>query len=920
MPVLAKARSFLRNLFLSRRVEVDLDKEVHSHLELLTEENIRAGMPPNEAQRAARIELGGIEQVKEQVREERMGNWLRSVISDCRYGLRQLRKSPGFTAVVVLTLALGIGANTAIFSLISTVMLRMLPVQNPERLVVLRWTARQNPGTRNSYFWGSCPGENTFSSSGASSCSFSYPVYEQIHWNRDVFSGVFGFVPPSGVTEITVNGQTSQARGDFVSGNFFSTLGVGAAVGRVLEPLDDVVTAAPVVVISYGYWQSRFGSDPSLVGKTMLLNGLPFTLSGVAARGFVGLETGVPRQFWVALASRYGIDDRFPKKRETDPKSVWIQMIARIKPGVTIDQAKVAISTVFASNVTSGPDALFKPELQPRIELPSASRGFASLRQELSQPLFVLMTAVSLILLIACANVAGLILARAVVRDKEMAVRFALGAGRRRIVRQLLTESLMLAFAGGGLGILFAYWGARSLAQFLASSGEGTWEINAKIDPLMLAFTVAISSLVGILSGLAPALRGSGVDLIPALTERGSKSKSSIRGSGRRFGLGAALVVAQIAVSILVLSGAGLLVRTLANLRNTNTGFDARNILLFDIDARLRRNKVSTLGNLYREVQRRLAAVPGVVSASYSSTTLLSGSDMTTTFRLTDASAQSGVNVDELPVGPDFFQTMRIPALAGRIFLPADYENSGKPQPMVINQSFARRFFEKEKPLGRLLSEGDNKTPDYEIVGIVGDTKYDSLRKEMKPTAYFPMGPQPGSFEIRTAMDSNAVIPAVRQVLKELDSNLVLLNAKTQIEQIDQALYQERLLASLSSLFGALALALACIGLYGLLSYEVTRRTYEIGVRIALGAEQGNVLRLVLGNGIILAMCGIAVGIAAALGVTRYLKTLLYGVKPVDPVTFICVAVLLLAVAVAACYIPARRAMRIDPMTALRYQ
>ena len=911
---------WLKQLFSRHRLNNDLSEEIREHLEEKIEELVASGMSRKEAAHAARREFGNVTLIEEDSRAAWRWPSLENFLMDVRYGIRMLRKNPGFTTVAVLTLALGIGSNTAIFSLINAVMLRTLPVRNPEQLVVLKWKARQNPGTRNSYFWGGCPGENTFSSSGASSCSFSYRVYEQFHGNRDVFSGVFGFVPPSGVTEITVNGQTSQARGDFVSGNFFSTLGVEAAIGRVLDPLDDISGAPPVVVLSHGYWQSRFGSDASVAGKTVLLNGIPFTVSGVAAPGFVGLEIGVPRQFWVALAARYRIDDRFPKERETDAKSVWMQMMGRLKSGVTVQQAEAALSTMFASSVTSGPDVLFKPELDPQIELPGASRGLNSLREEFSKPLFVLMTAVGLILLIACANVAGLMLARAAAREKELAVRFALGAGRRRIVRQLLTESLMLAVAGGGLGILFAYWGARSLAEFLASSGEGAWEINVNIDPRMLAFTVGISCLVGVFSGLAPALRGSGVDLIPALKQRGSDSKRSTRGRERRFGLGAALVVAQVAVSILVLAGAGLLVRTLVNLRSANTGFDARNILLFDIDARLSGDKGSKLGNLYRDIQTRLAGVPGVLSASYSSTTLLSGAEMTTTFRITDALAQSGINVAELPVGPDFFQTMRIPALTGRTFLAADYENSGKPQPMVINQSLARRFFGERKPLGRLLSEGDTKTPDYEVVGIVADTKYDSLRKEVAPTAYLPMGPQPGSFEIRAAVNPRAFIPTVRQVLAELDSNLVLLNAKTQIEQIDQGLYQERLLANLSSLFAALALALACIGLYGLLSYEVTRRTHEIGVRMAMGAEQRKVLLLVVGKGIALAVFGITAGIAAALGVTRYLEAMLYGVKPIDPGTFLCVATLLLGVAVAACYIPARRATKVDPMVALRYE
>ena len=891
----------------------ELEEDIREHIERGTQENIEQGMTPEEARHAAMRKFGNVTRIKEDVREAWGFVWLEQLLQDLRYGARMLRRSPGFTAVAVITLALGIGANTAIFSLINALMLRTLLVQKPEQLVVLRWRARQNPGTRQSYYWGGCPGEET----GATACSFSYLLYEQLRRNREVFSGVFGFVPPSGITEITVNGQTSQGRGDFVSGDFFSTLGVTATTGRVLDLLDDVSGASPVVVISYNYWRSRFGSDPSVIGQTVLLNGVPFTVSGVAAPGFEGLETGVPRQFWVTLASRFAIDNRFPREREIDAKSVWIQMMARLKPGVTVPDAERVLSTVFASISTSGPDALFSPENQPRIELPSASRGFASMRREFSTPLFVLMAAVGLILLVACANVAGLLLARAVAREKEIAVRFALGAGRWRIVRALLTESVVLASAGGALGVLVAYWGATSLSRFLASGGEGAWEIHVRPDLRVLAFTIAVSCMVGILSGLAPALRSSGLDLIPALKYSGNKGKGSI---GRRFGLGAALVVTQTAVSILVLAGAGLLVRTLINLRNTDTGFDAHNVLLFDIDARLSGYKDAKLGQLYREIQQRVSAAPGVTSASYSSTTLLSGADITTTFRVTEAPVQSGVNVDELPVGPDFFQTMRIPTLIGRTFLAADFENAAKPQPMVVNQSFALRFFGRGNALGRLLSEGDTKTPDYEIVGVVGDAKYDDLRKKMRPTTYFPMGLEPGSFEVRTAMDPKALIPNVREILSGLDSNLVLLSAKTQIEQIDQALYQERLLATLSSLFGGLGLALACVGLYGLLSYEVSRRTHEIGVRMALGAEQSGVLRLVIRRGVTLAMFGVAIGVAAALGVTRYVETLLYGVRPVDPVTFVCVAALLLAVAVGACYIPARRAMRTDFMVALRYE
>ena len=911
---------WLKQLFLRRKLYGELSEEIRAHLEEKVEELVAGGMLRKEAEYAARREFGNVTLLEEEARETWRWGFLEDLFTDVRYGLRILRKSPAFTAVAVLTLALGIGANTAIFSLVSAVMLRHLPVPHPEQLVFFKWRALRDPDTHHSYFWGGCPGNNTVSRSGASSCSFPYPAYEQLRWSRDVLAGVFGFIPPSGVSEITVNGQTAQGRGELVSGNFFTALGVKAAAGRVLDAMDDVSGAEPVIVFSYGYWQSRFGSDPSLVGKTVLLNGVPFTLAGVAASGFSGLETGVPRQFWIPLASRYRADTRFPKERETDGGSLWIQIAGRLKPDVDTSKAEAALTAIFASNASNGGDALFKAQDKPRIELLSASRGMESLRVEFSEPLFALMAAVGLILLVACANVAGLLLARGVARQSEMATRLALGAGRPRIFRQLLTESLLLAAAGAGLGVLFAYWGAISLAEFLAKRGGGEYEIAVKPDPLILAFTAGLCCVVGLLAGLAPALRASRVELLPDLKRTRSARASSARLRAKRSTLSAGLVVMQIGVSLLVLSGAGLLVRTLTNLQRVNLGFDARNVLLFNVDPILTSYKGPKLQQLYSNVQRELAGAPGVVSVSYSAVSLLSGANMTTGLRTTEAGKAARVYVEELPVGLEFFRTMRVPLLTGRSFAAADYENASRPQPIIVNQAFVRRIFGVEKALGRRMSEGDDETADFEVVGVVADARYDSLRKESEPTMYLPMKAESGTFEARTAADPRALIPVVREILSKLDRNLVLLDAKTQVEQIDDTLYQERLLASLSSLFGLLAVALACIGLYGLLAYEITRRTHEIGVRVALGAERRDVLRLVLRRGIALAFAGIFLGLGAAFASTRYVQSLLYGIKPTDSVTLVAVSSLLFAVAMAACYVPARRAMRVDPMVALRYE
>ena len=580
------------------------------------------------------------------------------------------------------------------------------------------------------------------------------------------------------------------------------------------------------------------------------------------------------------------------------------------------------------------PKTFSKPADEPAVTLVSAQTGLSGSRRQYANPLYVLMLAVGIILMIACANVAGLMLARSAARRKEMAVRLALGAGRTRIVRQLLTESVMLSVVGGVLGIFFAYWGAHAIVSFVSSNQTRSLGFAAGVDLRVLGFTVAVSLLTGILFGIAPAFRSARVDLTPALKEGFGVSPSIAHVGGRWISAGNALVVAQVALAIVVLVGAGLLVRTLENLRSIDVGFDSHNVVIFNIDPTLAGYKDTQVDSFYRDLQGRLSETPGVKSVSYSSLPLLSGSLMMTSFHWPGTPQDRHSDANMLNVGPDFFNTMQIPFLGGRGFNASDYalaaSNEGStptaaPTPVIVNQAFVAKYLGKENPLGKHFGEsaGDDessKSAGYEIVGVVRDAKYNSLRQDISPTMYAPQSGSGATFEVRTAADPQALLPAIRRVVAQLNENMPLFQVTTESQQIDRLLFQERLVARLSAFFGLLALVLACIGLYGLLSYEVSRRTREIGIRMALGAQERDVLRLVVKQGLALAVVGAVVGIGVALGVTRYLTSMLYGVHANDPVTIGVVAVLLALVALAACYIPARRATRVDPMVALRYE
>ncbi|HWW74905.1 MAG TPA: ABC transporter permease, partial [Pyrinomonadaceae bacterium] len=728
------------------------------------------------------------------------------------------------------------------------------------------------------------------------------------------------------------------ANGQAVSGNYYAALGVPALVGRTITDEDDSAAAAPAAVLSYRYWQWRFAGDPRVLGRQINLNNVAFTVVGVTPQGFNGtMQVGSSPDVSIPVAWE-------PQVRSVRPLMAgagawWLRLMGRLMPGATPEQARASLEHIFqqsalehrAARVAGGEDSLtpLGPEDYPRLVAYPGSQGETSTRQYYQKPLYILSAVVGLVLLIACANVANLLLARAASRQREIAVRLALGAGRWRLIRQLLTESSLLAGLGGGLGVLLAFWIKDGLLAVGEWGGSGMAALEPRLDLRVLAFTLALSVLTGLVFGTVPALRATRVDTTPALKD-GARSS----GAASRSLFTKALVVTQVAISLLLMVGAGLFVRTLVNLQRVELGFDERDLLLFSVEPGLIGYKDERLVNLYRQMSESIEGVPGVSSVTFSAEPLIAHSESDRGLYLPgaplspDGRAQSSGDVYIHQVRENFLKAMGIPLLAGRDLTPQD--DARAPKVAVVNQTFARRYFKGENPVGKRFSFDDSPQSAGEvvIVGLAGDAKYTSQREEVPPTAYLPWPQELSSlrsatFEVRTSGDPVAYVEAVRQAVSGVDSGLPLKDIKTQVEQADETLALERLFAKLLSLFGLLAQALAAVGLYGVLAWSVVQRTREIGIRLALGAQRGDVLMLVLRQGMALTLLGVVAGMAGAYALTRYLASLsemMYGVSATDPLTFGATALFLTLVALAACYLPARRATKVDPMVALRYE
>jgi predicted permease len=822
---------------------------------------------------------------------------------DIRHSIRSLRQAPGFVLIVILTLGLGIGANTAIFSLMDQVLLRPLPVHDPSALVLL-----DGPGA----FQGRTMNEMTF----------SYPMYVDFRDRNEVFTGVLARFPLS--MTVVWRGASERARGELVSGNYFDVLGVRPALGRLLNAADDRTPGAhPVAVLSYGYWQRRFGGDPLILNQTITVNGHPLTIVGVSGRGFTGVQVGQAADVMAPLMMKAQMT---PTWNDLDNRrSRWVTVMARLKPGVSRTAAAAAMNVIYrqineqeVKDIPNNSESFRKRFVSKHLDVLPGQRGLSDLRGEFSTPLIVLMAMVGVVLLIACANVANLLLARTTARQKEIALRLALGAGRVRIVRQQLVESGLLALAGTVLGVLLAWWTGGLLLGALPGDPAAR-NLSADPDLRVAGFALAIGVLTAVVFGVVPAIQATRASVTGALKEE----SGSVAGGGRQARVRRALVVGQVALSMLLLAGAGLFARSLVNLKSLDPGFRVDDLFAFSIDPSLSGYEGDRLTSLYRRMQDELATVPSVRSVSMSEIGMLAGDNWSQTVRVDGYQAKEGedLNPSVDGVGPRYFETMGIPLVSGREFTERDV--TGAPKVAIINETMAKYFYGSGNPIGRRFGFGRGKPTDIEIVGVAKDVRSLELRDQPPRLLYIPYAQDDSvtqlTYYVRAARDDRGATAAgIREAVHRLDPNLPVFNMKTMAVQIDESLFVERMVAVLSVAFGTLATLLAAIGLYGVMSYAVTRRTREIGIRMALGAERGRVLWLVLREVAAMAIAGIVGGLLAALWLTRQVQSQLFGLSPNDPLTLVIATLLLACVAIVSGYIPARRATTIDPIVALK--
>jgi predicted permease len=819
---------------------------------------------------------------------------------DIRYGLRMLAKSPGFTAVAVLSLALGIGANTAVFSALNAVLLRSLPVRNPHELRLINWVGR-NP----QYSGYNGPGTSDVPGGFTMGTSFSYPAYCTLRDGSKGFAGVFAFSSPRSVT-VVGHGEPSHAGALLVSGNYFSGYGVGPLIGRAIVPEDDRPDAAPVAVISYRWWQQHCGSKPDTIGQTVSINKTTFTVVGVLPRDYLGPTSGDSTDILVPLSSQPQI---WPTRLLNSPDQWWVQIMGRLAPGADEAQAQAGLSVLFHQSL-----GLSKTKMdEGGILLEDGSRGQLMLRRQLAKPFFLLTAVVGVVLLIACANLAGLLLTRGAARRHEMAVRAAMGAGRWRLIRQSLIESLVLSLIGAVLGLVVAVLGRQSLLGFLAWNQESS-RFDLRTDTHVLSFTFAITVFTSLVFGILPAIRVSRTDPAHAL-----KNRSAL--GAPRLVLGKVLVAVQVGLSVLLVIGAGLMIRTFVNLARVAPGFDPENTLLFRVRPADAGYDEQRFIDVYDRIRTALVAIPGVQAVTFSGFPLVSGTSSSDFIEFQGGGSEAGQKLltNYLEVGDDFLHTMNIPLLLGRDLNAAD--NAGSSPVAIVNQTFARHYFPGENAVGKTFISYHPTTRTVQIVGVAGDTKYNRVRADIPPLMYLSQrqyASRAVSFAVRSALPPFSLLPAVRRAVAAVDSDLPLSMVRTQEQVLDESVAADRLFASLGGALAFLAILLSCIGLYGLMAYNVARRTQEIGLRMALGATRRNVAAPVLREALLLTLIGLAVGVPVTLALTRFIKSQLYGVAPADPITLAIGGALLVVVALLSAWIPARRATKIDPMVALR--
>jgi predicted permease len=878
----------------SERAERELDEELRACLEAAVEEKMRRGLDRGQATRHARLELGlvSVESVKDRVRDVGWETHLESIWQDVRYALRTLRKSPAFAAAAVLTLALGIGATTAIFSLLDAVIFRSLPVSKPEELVLV----------------------------GGS----QYPVFQAFRQHTDVFADLLA---TSGVTPLSVEidmGAHERTNVSLVSGSYFSTLGVGAAMGRVFTVNDDRVPGAhPVAVASYGYWQRRFGGDAAILGRVVRISGTPIAIVGVAPAGFFGEQVGVAPDLWVPL-TMWGHVVPGPNLLES-PGRGWLRMIGRIRPGVTVSGAHPQLTETFRRVLTGTFGANMRDDVRRDIAraiitVEAAGNGLSRLRTQFARPLQVLMAAVVVVLLIACANIANLLLARATARRREIDIRLALGMGRARLVRQLLTESAVLAALGGVAGVAVAWLGREGLLRLISADGSRL-PLAVETDARLLVFVAVVSSATAILFGLAPAWRAARASLVTSLIARHE--------TGHSYRLGSLLVVAQIALSLVLLTGTGLLLRTIANLRDVDLGFTPERLLVVEINPQAAGYSGDRAAALTRRLLEGIAARPGVSAASFSEHGVLTGTDNGTDLMRPEGFVAGPEGFPPTRwdvVGPRYFSTLGTPLLAGRDFNERD--DAASPLVVAINEKMAQLFFDQANAIGqRLVWDVGDVQRRFEVVAVARDVKQAGAREEPPPRFYLPYLQLPAvrpwtlastRFLVRTIGDPTNVASAVREVIRSEDPRLSVISLDIAPQLVGRTFVRERMVAILLVAFSALAVSLACLGLYGLMAYHVVQRTSEIGIRMALGAQRKEVLSATLRRSFAWIVAGIAVGIPLALGASRVAQGLLFGLSANDPGTFIAATIVMTTVGLLAACIPARRASRIDPLVALR--